>query len=162
MGIDPNHFGPYFWTTIHFICLGASDNLTSEQKHGFIQFFNNLHYVIPCSSCGQHLRENIEKIKPIEDVLNSSHELFKWSVDLHNIVNDMLSKPRMSYEDAYKFWRSLPYADFTNKTNNSNNEKNEIIKIIYKENHQQSINYILLFIIGLLIGILIYYLFTFF
>lgn len=154
MGIDPNHFGPYFWATLHFICLGVSDNLTDEQKNGYIQFFNNLHYVIPCRSCGDHLRENLQKIKPIDYALVSSDELFKWSVDLHNVVNDMLGKPRMNYEDAYKFWRNVPYATFVKEKNE------EVVKIVYKDNYQGSLNSILLFVIGVLLGLLIYFLWS--
>lgn len=154
MGIDPNHFGPYFWATIHFICLGASDNLTDEQKNGYIQFFNNMHYVIPCSSCGDHLQENFKKIKPIEIAVASSDELFKWSVDLHNVVNDMLSKPRMTHEDAYKFWRNVPYAKFEKDKND------EIVRIVYKENYQAMINYVLIFIIGVLLGLITYFIWS--
>jgi len=146
MGIDPNHYGPYFWATIHFICLGAPapNNLTEEQRRGFIYFFNNLHYVIPCASCGEHLKNNMMKIKSIEEAL-SSGDLFNWSVDLHNMVNQMLSKPEVSYEDAYMFWKNAPYA----------NLKKTETKIIYKEKPTMNIiNMFFIIILGLLLGVL--------
>jgi len=149
MGIDPNHYGPYFWATIHFICLGVPNNLTEEQRRGFIDFFNNLHYVIPCASCGEHLKNNMAKIKSIEEALESGN-LFNWSVDLHNMVNVMLSKPEISYEDAYTFWKNAPYANFKNQ--------GEAIKTktVYKEKQDINIvNMFLIFILGLLIGALL-------
>jgi hypothetical protein len=116
-----------------------------------------MHYVIPCGSCGDHLRENYQKIKPIEYAVKSGDELFKWSVDLHNVVNDMLSKPRMTYEDALKFWRNVPYANFVKQKNDKNEE---VIKIVYRDNYQGTVMYILIFIIGMLLGLLIYFLWS--
>ena len=162
MGIDPNHFGPYFWATIHLICLGVTSNLSNDQKNGYCQFFNNIHYVLPCASCGEHLRDNMRNITPIEEVFAdpsySSDSLFYWSVDLHNIVNDKLGKPRMTHQDAYKFWRNAPYATFNKNTKDTNSDKNdEVIKIVYKENYSQPIQMFLIFIIGLLIGVRMFY-----
>ena len=75
----------------------------------------------------------------------------------NNVVNDMLSKPQMSYEDALKFWRNAPYANFVKEKNDKNEE---VIKIVYRDNYQGILTYILVFIIGILLGLLIYFLWS--
>lgn len=51
---------------------------------------------IPCSPCTKHYRELIEALPPPED----AEELFKWSVEAHNQVNERLSKPKVNEERA--------------------------------------------------------------
>jgi len=107
MGINPIIFGPYIWASIHLICLGAPKTLTSEQKQQYKSFFNLLANVLPCSSCGKHLAENLRQL-PVDNSLNSSADLFQWSVKLHNLVNSQLHKPQLNDMDALKFWSSAP------------------------------------------------------
>lgn len=164
MGIDPRQFGPYLWATIHLVCLGAPDHFTDEQKNSYANFINSLPAVIPCSTCSQHLHQNLAD-QPVEAVLaagGGSPELFKWSVDLHNRVNTQLSKTRVSYEDAYTFWRNVraPFSagdssgDAIGATGaGAANAGDSASKIIVKNN----LNVYLFFIIGLLIGIALTY-----
>jgi len=165
MGIDPNHFGPYFWATIHFICLGAAKGLTEEQRNGMIQFFNSIPYVIPCASCGEHLKENMARLMPIELAVQSHESLFNWSVDLHNIVNEKLGKPKVSHENAYTFWKNAPYINDTLYSKNegtgtgtmaTKTEKGNSHKESNKNNHSEPMYTILILIIGILIGTIIY------
>jgi hypothetical protein len=30
--------------------------------------------------------------------------MFRWSIDLHNLVNSQLNKPEVPYEQAYRYW----------------------------------------------------------
>lgn len=106
MGISPELWGPYVWATIHLVSLGAPDTIDSSQQLAYITFFNQLPYVIPCSSCAQHLLENMGKTSvSLETAAKKGREgLFAWSVELHNIVNRMLKKPEMSAEKARDHW----------------------------------------------------------
>lgn len=52
-------------------------------------------YIIPCLSCRQHFEQVL-----VENPIPESDDFFKWSVDVHNIVNKRLGKPEVSYEDA--------------------------------------------------------------
>jgi hypothetical protein len=140
MGISPNIFGPYLWASIHLICLGAPKVLTEEQKKNYLDFFNKLPFVMPCTICGRHLFDNLSKYQP--DVSSGSTSLFKWSVDLHNLVNSQLGKKQMKYEDAQALWTKIK-TPFLITSSNS--------EIIIKNNY-------LLFVIGIMIGCLIMYL----
>ena len=117
MGIEPALFGPHLWATMHYIALGAPDVLNDSQRTFYKNFYNHLPFIIPCSSCGEHLTENLAKL-PIDDALGGSAALFKWTVDLHNIVNKSLGKPEMTVEQAKAFWMSASASAFQLKTNN--------------------------------------------
>jgi len=147
MGLQPEYFGPYIWATIHLICLGAPSKLDEYQKQAFRIFFYQLPFIIPCGSCGKHLQENL-KDNSIENALNKGNDaLFKWSVNLHNIVNKQLNKQEISYEDAYDHWKKISEG------------KEE--KVITKEQKNPNILFIICsLIIGILFGAIVIYAIT--
>jgi hypothetical protein len=56
--------------------------------------------VLPCFWCRVHFSQVLAE-NPIPDT-----DVFKWSVDVHNIVNEKLGKPLMTFEDALEHWMS--------------------------------------------------------
>ena len=94
MGLCSKSFGPYFWGAFHLACLAAVD-LESVKT-----FINSYQMVLPCFWCRLHFSQVLAE-NPIPDT-----DLFKWSVDVHNIVNEKLGKPIVSYEEALEFWLS--------------------------------------------------------
>lgn len=144
MGLSPDHWGPYVWAAIHLICLGAPDTLDASQQQAYRSFFNQLPYVIPCSTCANHLRENLSKV-PIDNALTGNKELFAWSVKLHNLVNMQLKKPEVSLEDATTHWSSTC---INNGPQACVGQNKEIIRV---NNVSLSQKLIILFV-GILIG----------
>jgi hypothetical protein len=75
--------------TLHVACLGCQDyKALAEFVEGYV-------YIIPCLSCRQHFEQVL-----VENPVPETGDFFKWSVDVHNIVNKRLGKPEVSYEDA--------------------------------------------------------------
>jgi len=155
MGIDPDIFGPFLWASIHLICLGAPDKLNGTQQEMYKAFFQNLPNIIPCESCGENMKKNLNRL-PLENsvALMGSKELFKWSIDLHNLVNKELGKPEIKYEDALKIWKSQKPLN----TNNNNGKK------YFKLDQEKSntTNYLLIFISfisGILLSLIIMYIY---
>jgi hypothetical protein len=75
--------------TLHVACLGCQDyKALTEFVEGYV-------YIIPCLSCRQHFEQVL-----VENPVPEAGDFFKWSVDVHNIVNKRLGKPEFSYEDA--------------------------------------------------------------
>ena len=99
MGIKPEKFGPYFWGALHLACLGDSD---PQAIRSFVDTFS---LVIPCSACRVHFAE-VLKSNPVPQT-EDPIELFNWSVDIHNIVNERLGKPVIDSASAFKIWTSL-------------------------------------------------------
>lgn len=99
--MDPNIWGKHMWTSIHFIALGYPDNPSESEKTSYASFFENLYKVLPCNTCSNHLKNTLQTELPLT-TNNLSHRdaLFKWTVDLHNIVNTRLNKPTITLEKA--------------------------------------------------------------
>lgn len=89
MHIPPTKWGPHFWTTLHIACLACAD------YKSLVEFVEGYVYIIPCLSCRQHFEKVLE-----ENPVPEAGDYFKWSVDVHNIVNVRLGKPEISYENA--------------------------------------------------------------
>jgi len=89
MNIPPTKWGPPFWMTLHIACLGCQDSKV------LVDFVESYKKIIPCLSCRLHFEEVL-----VENPVPEADDLFKWSVDVHNIVNRRLGKPEFSYEDA--------------------------------------------------------------
>ena len=117
----PEIWGKYMWISIHIIALGYPTHPTNDDKIQYKRYFENLHTIIPCYTCSQNYISHLADLPLLDTHLSSNKELFKWTVNLHNVVNKMLKKPIMNYEDAY-----ILYADTLIK-------KNDIIKEAFRE-----------------------------
>lgn len=104
--MNPNVWGKYQWTSIHFCALGYPKNPSNKIKQNFKIYFNDiLPEILPCESCRTHLRKTLQSEHPITDNdLKNKDTLFKWTVDLHNIVNQRLHKPIISLETALSIY----------------------------------------------------------
>lgn len=98
MKICPTVFGPYFWSVVHMTALSAPDDLDPEKAQAYVRFFESLPDILPCAMCGRHLKENLETM-PVD-----TSDLFRWTVDIHNLVNEQINKPAVSYEQALGYW----------------------------------------------------------
>jgi hypothetical protein len=98
MNICPTTFGPYFWSVIHMACLSAGKDVSDEKAGSMTQFFDSMPSILPCKQCGKHLRENLALLPFDRD------DPFRWSVDLHNLVNSQLNKPEIDYDHALRYW----------------------------------------------------------
>jgi hypothetical protein len=75
--------------TLHIACLGCQD---AKVLTDFVEGYKE---IIPCLSCREHFEQVL-----VENPVPEADDLFKWSVDVHNIVNKRLGKPEVSYEAA--------------------------------------------------------------
>lgn len=108
--MEPKVWGRYLWTSIHAIALGYPDEPTEQDKTDFKEFFTNLWKVIPCQRCSDNYKEHLKEL-PIDESLGSNNDLFKWTVDLHNIVNKALKKPVIPYKQAEEIFARLAQGD---------------------------------------------------
>tara|TARA_B100000131_G_C17938175_1_gene541206 strand:- start:213 stop:626 length:414 start_codon:yes stop_codon:yes gene_type:complete len=110
--VSPNEWGPPAWKFIHYISLVYPNNPTELDKKHYTDFFSSLQYVLPCPKCSENYKKHL-KIHPLENSLENSDSLFKWTVDIHNEVNKINNKPLYTYDEAYN--------EYLNKQNNIRN-----------------------------------------
>jgi hypothetical protein len=104
--MNPKIWGKYVWVSIHVIALGYPDKPSDEDKKNYKEYFLNLWKVLPCYKCSINYLRHLEEL-PIDGVLADNISLFKWTVDLHNIVNKETGKRQMPFEEALEIYTKL-------------------------------------------------------
>ena len=61
--MEPKIWGEHAWIFLHTITLNFPENPTFEDKHNYKTFFESLKYILPCPTCREHYKENINKYK---------------------------------------------------------------------------------------------------
>jgi hypothetical protein len=96
----PDVWGPHGWKFIHYITLGYPVIPTEEDKKNYYDFFHALRYVIPCSICGNHYKENLVKTPLDDDALSTRMKLIEWGIKMHNHVNKLNRKKEYTFEEG--------------------------------------------------------------
>lgn len=116
MSISPDVWGPYGWSLIHYVALGYPEQPTFDIITKYRNFFISLANVIPCEKCKTHYKQMIDKNPP---QLHNKDSLFKWTVDIHNIVNKRLNKNIFTLNQAYDKYMNLEQDISKPKKNNN-------------------------------------------
>ena len=96
-----NSWGPVIWNFIHTISI--IDFLENEMYVNEIKkYLQSVFNILPCKHCCETYKIWIDKLDTID--INERMVLFKWSVDLHNEVNQKLNKQTLTYEQAVEIW----------------------------------------------------------
>lgn len=91
---------------MHLVALGYSNQPSYAEKKAAKDFYESLVHLIPCPTCKLHYADNLKAL-PISPSLDNRRDLFKWTVDMHNMVNKQLGKPEYTESDAIAFYYKL-------------------------------------------------------
>jgi hypothetical protein len=106
MHVPPEVWGPFFWHTMHIVALGYPQDPSYSHKKATKEFFESLQQLIPCPICKQHYTSHMAKM-PIGPSLDSRKDLFRWTIDLHNEVNEMLGKRKYTETEVIEYYTRL-------------------------------------------------------
>ena len=104
--IPPSTWGPFFWHTMHLVALGYPNEPTYAEKRAAKEFYESFTHLIPCPTCKLHYAEHLKEMA-LTPSLDNRKDLFKWTVDMHNLVNKDLGKQEYTEEDAIAFYHKL-------------------------------------------------------
>lgn len=107
-------WGKHLWYSIHLIALAYPENPTNEEKRHYQAFFENLHEVLPCYKCSINYLKHLNEIPITTKVLSNTDNLFRWTVDIHNLVNVELGKKQWKYVEAIEYYRNFDSTKTTN------------------------------------------------
>ena len=102
--MEPNIWGPGAWLFLHSITFQYPDNPTELDKENYKTFFESLQEVLPCPSCSEHYRNNLNKF-PIR--VESKDELIEWLIDIHNEVNVINNKEVLTYDQVKNNYKKI-------------------------------------------------------
>ena len=122
--IDPEYWGKSGWIFINSIGL----TYNPEHKDAYKQFILQLPLVLPCKTCGENLRKNIDTL---DDALVSKESLINWLIMIRNGI----------YKDNNTPWKQK-------------NIKNTFDEIFYKQSDNVGIYWWIFFSVLVLIALL--------
>jgi hypothetical protein len=94
-------WGSHLWAFMHTMTAISFENNAPYYTH-YAEVLRNLHHVIPCKHCQEEYAKWALELDSID--LSESMSLFKWTVDIHNRVNQKLQKETWTYERALQEW----------------------------------------------------------
>lgn len=100
------NWGPAGWTFLHVSSWAYPLHPTLQEKKDMFAFLHSFASILPCKRCRQEWTVFIKANLPnVEDSkLDSRVSLTQFLVYGHNLVNDKLGKPRISYEKARELY----------------------------------------------------------
>ena len=75
--IDPEYWGKSGWIFINSVAL----TYKPEFKESYRQFILQLPNILPCKTCGENLRKNIDTL---DNALESKEKLIGWLINVRN------------------------------------------------------------------------------
>lgn len=108
-------WGRYYWSVLTLTALRYDhEAMNRESREELIHFFRMLPTWLPCPACSHHIRQYMQKhplplahtSEPVAPPSTTAQPydtpMVRWTMDLHNVVNQRLGKPVLSYEEAWR------------------------------------------------------------
>jgi hypothetical protein len=80
--IDPKYWGKCGWIFLNSIALTYDDTLKEKYK----QFILTLPFILPCKKCGSHLKNSINEIVNIDNILKNKETFINWLLEVRNNI----------------------------------------------------------------------------
>lgn len=98
--LDTQAWGASGWTFLHACVFSYPErDPTAAMRQSAFWLLRSLDYMLPCEKCAEHYRDATRHVtSPQHPVFNTRNTLARFYVDLHNDVNERLSKPIVSYD----------------------------------------------------------------
>ncbi len=100
--IAPHVWGPHAWRFLHAVALAYPESPSAEEKKAAFQFFSTLQYMLPCESCKNNFKKELQMF-PLEPALESKQKLNEWLTAVHNSVSTRLKKNTMTPEQVLQY-----------------------------------------------------------
>lgn len=102
--MEPEVWGPKGWFFLHSITMAYPEKPSQNDKDNYAIFFNILPTVLPCEVCQKHLRQHMAN-NPIQPALENRQTLVEWLINIHNMANQSLGKPVMTYDQVIEKYK---------------------------------------------------------
>jgi len=97
----PDVWGPHGWKFIHYVTLGYPYQPSQKDKNYYLQFFETLKNVIPCSICGNHFKQHMKLFPLTDTILSNKKQFIEWGINMHNLVNESNGKKTFTFEEGF-------------------------------------------------------------
>ena len=119
-------WGPKAWHLLQAFA-GNNKGISNAKKHNYYVFYTSFIYILPCLECSIHYSDIVFYINPIiEENINRKY-LIRWVFDIHNIVNNLIDKPKYKFKKYLEDNNTISHDDIfyiINATYNNFDYKN--------------------------------------
>lgn len=108
--VNPAIVGPGQWYTLHSFAAFCDTN-PSRYRAMFVAFVTDFLSKIRCEKCNGHANQYLAQ-NPIDANVRPNQpalDLFRWTWNFHNKVNERLGKPQVSWDDAVSIFVTNDY-----------------------------------------------------
>ena len=99
--INPKIWGEYFWATGFLVAYSYPNNPSFEDRETVLNFFNQFKKILPCEKCRFNFSSHLFKYPLDDKALTNKNTLINWFLNIHNEVNIMLGKNKLTIDDIY-------------------------------------------------------------
>ena len=96
---DPRIWGLDGWKFLFSIAYEYPRNPVYQDVYNYKQFFTYLQYVLPCETYRQRYSTQLN-IVPMDSFLTTRIYLFRWVLQMHNLINKDIGRPLLSHEEV--------------------------------------------------------------
>lgn len=124
----PESWGPACWRTMHTMAAGFPlDNPSDIVALSFVAHFESMRSTLPCEVCRSHFAEYLDK-NPVAEHVASREAICRWTMRLHNSVNERLRKPERWDFERFKseYYSKGPRAPVEQKKSGTVREENSM------------------------------------
>ena len=101
--IDPRIWGKEGWKFLFSIAYEYPKNPSFQDILNYKRFFTYLQYVLPCQTYRTQYATQLD-VLPIDEYLTTRTYLFKWVLEMHNLVNKEIGRPLLTHKDVIHFY----------------------------------------------------------
>ena len=94
--MNPAKWGPKCWFFLHSVALNYPKLPSEDDKKHYKEFYECIQNILPCTNCCTNYKKHLVDLPLNDTVLSSRKNLFLWTVEMHNKVNDIRHKHRVS------------------------------------------------------------------
>ena len=104
-------WGPAAWHMLHAVSIGGDKPIRADEKHCYYLFYKTFAELIPCAVCKTHYIDYFYHIYTIEETDITRESIKKYVYELHNIVNEDLGKPKITYKKAMEYHKRTRHTE---------------------------------------------------
>ena len=98
----PPIWGTITWHVIHYLVYAYPENPSKTKQDEMEKWLLNLCPLLPCSGCKNHCSDYLKNYPP---PVSDKRNLWNWSIDFHNAVNERTGKRKLTYDEAEQIFK---------------------------------------------------------
>ena len=98
--LDPKIWGPHYWFFLHTVAMSYPHFPNSVTKKKYYEFIQNMPLFIPVEEISGYFTKLLD-LYPVTPYLDSRETFIRWTHFIHNKINELLEKPKISLQQFY-------------------------------------------------------------